>query len=96
MDTFNNEASAGEDYTNSIASLTFSPFTASQTSSFTVVILSDDFIEDDETFSLQLQVPTISAALASLGTPSETVVTIVDDDSKLNNIDYYTAVHLEQ
>ena len=76
-------ASLNVDFTNPNTILTFTPFSVSQTQSFTVQILPDLLIENDETFEVELSIPSQSASLAQLGTPSETAVTIVDDDRKL-------------
>lgn len=75
-------ASLNVDFANTNTFLTFTPFSASQTQSFTVQILPDSLIENDESFEVELSIPSQSALLAQLGTPSETVVTIVDDDRK--------------
>ena len=77
----NDGAFSGQDYINTNSLLTFTPFSGSQTLSFTVQILPDSLVEYDETFEVQLSVP-LSTTLAQLGNPSKTVVTILDDDSK--------------
>ncbi len=73
--TNNISAISGSDYTAASSTLTF---TAGQTSkTFNVPILDDTSIEGPETFGLTLSSPNG----ATLGSPSTTTVTIVDDDS---------------
>ena len=83
LSALNDVASAGEDYVNINTLVTFTPFTVSQTQTVTVEILPDNLVEHDETFELNLAIPS-GSTLAQLGNPSKTTVTIMDDDSKLN------------
>ena len=76
-------ASLGVDFANANSVLTFTPFSGGQTQIFTVQILPDLFIENDETFEVELSIPSQFSSLAQLGTPAKTVVTVVDDDRKL-------------
>ncbi len=71
----NGTATAGSDYTAAPGTLTFLPNETSKT--FSVTILNDTLDEGDETLSLALSSPTN----ATLGTTSNAVLTIVDDDS---------------
>lgn len=70
-------ATAGSDYTATSGTLTFQPGETSQT--FAVPILNDALAESDETVNLALSNPTN----ATLGTPSQAVLTIEDDDAVL-------------
>ena len=88
LTALNDVASSGEDYANSNSVLTFTPFTGSQTQSFTVLIIPDTLVEFDETFEIDLGIPAGSTSLAQLGNPSKTIVTIDDDDCKLIYVDY--------
>ena len=88
LTALNDVASSGADYLGPISVLTFTPFTGSQTQSFTVQILPDTLVEFDETFEIDLGIPAGSTSLAQLGNPSKTVVTIDDDDCKLIYVDY--------
>jgi hypothetical protein len=67
-------ATAGSDYTVVSGTLTFSPGDTSLT--FTVPITDDAEVEESETVSLELS----NAYNASLGTPNQATLTIVDDD----------------
>jgi hypothetical protein len=72
--TSNGSASAGSDYENTSGTLIF---TAGETSqNISVPITNDTATEGNETFTVTLSSPTG----ASLGTPSASTVTIVDDD----------------
>ncbi len=73
--TADGTATAGNDYTTASGTLTFDPGETSKT--FSVPILNDALDEGDESLSLALSNPTNAA----LGTTSNAVLTIVDDDS---------------
>ena len=72
--TANGTATAGSDYTASSGTLTFLPDATSATLS--VSITEDAVDEDDETFTLSLSGP----SNATLGSPTSSTVTILDDD----------------
>lgn len=80
----NNDATSGQDYDIPIKTFEFTSFTGSQTRSIVVNILHDSFVEYDETFKVVLSLPMLLRPLAQLGNPSETVIKILNDDSKLN------------
>ena len=86
LNALNDVASAGEDYVNINTLVTFTPFTVSQTRTVTVEILPDNLVELDETFELNLAIPSGSTSLAQLGNQPNTTVTIMDDDSKLSRL----------
>ena len=83
LTSLNDVASAGEDYVNVNTVLTFTPFSGTQTRTLTVEILPDSLVEYEETFEVNLAISTGFTSLAQLGNPSQTIVTIMDDDSKL-------------
>jgi hypothetical protein len=72
--TSNGSATAGSDYYATAGTLTFNPGDTSET--FTVEIINDSFDEPNETINLTLSGP----VNAVLGTPSEVILTIEDDD----------------
>lgn len=72
--TASGTATSGADYTPVGGSLSFAP--GETTKTFNVPILDDALDEPDETVNLTLSAP----QNATLGTPSEAVVTIVDND----------------
>jgi Ca2+-binding RTX toxin-like protein len=72
LTTQNGTAIAGSDFIASSGVLSFSPGQTTQT--FTVNVKADDFSEPDQTFIVKLGAPTN----ASLGTISQSVVTIAD------------------
>ena len=72
--TANVTATAGEDYTETLGTLTFDAGETAKT--ITVPILDDAVDDDDETFTVTLS----SASNATLGSTSTTTVTITDDD----------------
>ena len=76
-------ASSGDDYTIASSVLTFTPFSWNQTRNFTVQILPDTLVEYNETFEVNLGISAGYTALAQLGNPSKAILTILDDDSKL-------------
>jgi Calx-beta domain-containing protein/WD40 repeat protein len=82
--TSDGTATATQDYTPASGTLTFNPGVTSQT--FTVPILNDTLDESDETVNLTLSNPTGGA---TLGTPGQAVLTIIDDDAEIcdNGID---------
>ncbi|XP_028399458.1 uncharacterized protein LOC114522881 [Dendronephthya gigantea] len=96
LSTFNDGASAGLDYINANTLVTFTPFVGSQIKSFSVSILPDTLVELDETFEVNLAIPTGSADLAQLSNPSKTIVTIQDDDKAVINFKSATYSVLEQ
>ena len=70
------------DLTDELYTLTFNAGdTNSSTTDISVLILSDDFVEEPETFDLSIS-GVSSAAMASAGSPDSATVTITDDDSK--------------
>jgi hypothetical protein len=69
-------AEAGQDYKPINDTLTFAPGETSKT--FAVPIINDSTDEPDETVNL-----TLSAAMNSNGTPTNAILTIVDDDEAL-------------
>ena len=73
--TASGTATAGSDYTTTSGALTFLPGETSKT--VNVPITNDSAQESNETFSVALSSP----SNATLGTPSSTTVTIVDDDT---------------
>ena len=74
FETFDGTATAGSDYTASSGSVTFAD---GQTSSTIVIPILDDTVsESDETFTVVL----IGASGASLGAPTVSTVTILDND----------------
>lgn len=73
--TSDGTAVAGDDYTTKAGILTFPPQTTSQ--NIEIPILNDEQGEGPETFKLTLSNP----EFATLGTPNETIVTIIDDDA---------------
>ena len=80
-------ATDGQDYTSTSGVLNFDPMQASTT--FNVAINNDSDVEPNETIDVQLTMPTG----ATLGTPSNSTITIIDDDTPpptgvlLNEID---------
>ena len=74
--TTDGTATAGEDYTAANGTLTFPAGSTAQT--FTVPITEDSTVEADETVNLTLSNPNGGGAF--LGSPSEAVLTIVDND----------------
>ena len=74
--TSNGTATAGEDYMMSAGTLTFGDGVMNQ--SFTVNIIDDQVVEDEETFLVSLSNATDGAVITS---PANTVVTINDNDS---------------
>ena len=60
--------------------------TNSATEDVSVRILNDDFVEADETFTLEIT-DVISMAMASEGSPSSATVTITDNDSELIHVE---------
>jgi uncharacterized repeat protein (TIGR01451 family) len=62
-----------EDYQSDIGQLSFSPGITSQI--LTVTIFDDDLVEDNETVNIELR-----GAINARGTPTQTVLTIIDDD----------------
>jgi hypothetical protein len=72
--TSGGSATAGSDYTAASGTLTFAPGETSQ--SFSVAVLEDGDDEPNETVILALNDP----VNATLGTPSEATLTIVDND----------------
>ncbi|NLG22605.1 MAG: hypothetical protein GX555_14385, partial [Actinomycetales bacterium] len=76
--TSDGTATAGADYTATSGTLTFPAGSTSQ--SFTVPILEDTDVEGDETVNLTLSNPAGGGAF--LGSPSEAVLTIVDNDEE--------------
>ena len=75
--TANGTALAGSDYTAKSGTLTFANGVTTQ--NITISITSDTVIEGDETFAVNLSNP----VGATLGTPSSSTVTIVDDDNSV-------------
>ncbi|MBL8331245.1 MAG: S8 family serine peptidase [Rubrivivax sp.] len=73
--TANGTAQAGSDYTARSGVVSFAAGVTSRT--FTVAITNDTAVEGNETFSVSLSSPTG----ATLGSPSTTTVTIVDNDT---------------
>ena len=78
--TADGSALAGSDYTASNGTLTFIPTDIEKT--FIIPILEDTIYEGDETFTIALSNPTH----ATLGTPSEAVITIMDNDEALADL----------
>ncbi|MCK0114331.1 cell wall-binding repeat-containing protein [Ornithinimicrobium sp. F0845] len=76
--TSDGTATAGSDYTATSGTLTFPA--GSTTQSFTVPVTDDSEAEPDETVNLTLSNP--SGGGAFLGSPSEAVLTIVDNDDE--------------
>ena len=76
-------ATAGLDYTAVSGTLTFTPGVTQQT--ITVPITDDAFVEGNETFTVTLSNP---SAAATLGTPASATVTIVDNDSGGNTVQF--------
>jgi uncharacterized repeat protein (TIGR01451 family)/uncharacterized delta-60 repeat protein len=74
--TSDGSATAGFDYTATSGVLTFTNGETVKT--FTVPILQDTLVEGDETFTVSLSGPDSSAQILS---PSNTLVTIIDDDA---------------
>lgn len=74
--TSDGTANEGSDYDSTSGTLTFNPGQTNQT--FTVPIIDDNLDEPDETISLTLSNPN---SAATLGTPSNATLTIVDDDT---------------
>jgi uncharacterized protein (TIGR03118 family) len=70
-------ASQKSDYEIAEGTLTFAPGETSKT--FTVLIVNDNFDENDETIELYLN--NVTGAGAGLGTPNHAEVTITDDDT---------------
>lgn len=74
--TINGTAASGSDYTGVSGTVSFAAGEVSKT--IRVNILNDSTVEPNETFQVVLSSPTGSA---SLGSPSQATVTIVDDDN---------------
>ena len=71
------------DLTDELYTLTFNAGdTNSSTADISVLILSDDFVEEPETFDLSIS-GVSSAAMVSAGSPDSATVTITDDDGKV-------------
>lgn len=77
--TADGSATAGNDYTNTSGTLTFTNGVTSRT--ITIPIIDDSTIESNETFTVTLTSPGGGAAL---GTPAATTVTIVENDSSIS------------
>jgi hypothetical protein len=77
--TSDSTATAGSDYTSTTGTLTFAPGETNKT--LTVTIASDAAYEANETFRISLTNATSGAGLAS---PSNIVVTILEDDSTIS------------
>ena len=75
-ETFNGTAESGKDYMPALGTLTFPAGATEQT--FTVTLLDDPGAEGFETFTVELQ---NVVGVATLGEPSTTTVTIVDDET---------------
>ena len=78
--TADGTALAGSDYSATSGTLTLTPTDTEKT--FSVPILDDAIFEGDETFIFTLSNPTN----ATLGTPSEATVTIVDNDEAIADL----------
>lgn len=75
-ETFDGTAESGSDYMPALGTLTFPDGETEQT--FTVTLLDDPGAEGSETFTIELQ---NVVGVATLGEPSTTTVTIVDDET---------------
>jgi serine protease AprX len=80
--TSNGTATAGADYLAASGTLTFADGDTSE--SFTVTILDDAIDEGDEDLMLSLSGPTGGAGI---GSPSNSTLTIIDDDAPNNDVD---------
>jgi subtilisin-like proprotein convertase family protein len=80
----NGTAISGVDYVGRVGTLTFPPNTASRPLTFTLT--NDTVVESNKTFSVTISNP-ISA---TLGSPSNTVVTIANDDARAGCVIYYS------
>jgi uncharacterized delta-60 repeat protein len=85
--TSDGTAIAGSDYASASGALTFLSGETSKT--FNVAIINDALDEPDETIHLNLSSPTSGT---TLGTPSEAVLTIVDDDAPVAANDSYSTL----
>jgi hypothetical protein len=85
--TSDGTAIAGSDYASASGTLTFLSGETSKT--FNVAIIDDALDEPDETIHLNLSSPTSGT---TLGTPSEAVLTIVDDDAPVAANDSYSTL----
>ena len=63
--------------------MTFSAGSASSTQTLTIMVLDDDVLEGDHTFTVSIDSNNLGV---TVGTPSSIVVTINDDDCKSNQI----------
>ena len=70
-------ALAGDDYTALDGTLTFAPGETQKV--IAIALVNDTLVESDETFTLTLSSPTGAA----LGSPSQAVLTILDDDEQI-------------
>jgi hypothetical protein len=82
VSTQNRSAVAGEDYTNTIATVSFADGDMTP-KTVTVPIVDDIVVEGNETVSLSLSKPT---GKASLGTPGLAELTIVDNDNQVSSL----------
>jgi hypothetical protein len=73
--TVNGKASSRCDYITSLGSLTFAAGQSSKT--ITILLIDDAYAEGDETFTISLSDPSVSA----LGSNAAAMITITDDDS---------------
>ena len=61
-------------------------FSSTIPQSVDIPIIDDDVVEVDESFTISLFIDPLSAALATTGSPSSAIATIVDNDGKFNVI----------
>ena len=86
-ETSDGTARSGQDYTARAGTLTFGPGVTNRT--FTIPIINDSVIEQDETINLRLYNPTGGASLGL----SNAVVTVIDDDLLSGRVQFSEALY---